>query len=1079
MDNNSFVNTFLLLGRTGVGKSKLSKILSEDESIKIGETLLPETKIPKCYNCELDDFKYSLIDTPGYDDLDGKDKTTFKHIDNFLTSALYKIKGIVLLYSFQDPKFGNNHLEGLKKILKLIPINNFWDYVIIIFTRTYTDGKSVSNLTTTNGGTVDLYAIYYRTATFYSGINKATSATATQYYNSKGNNYSVTVPAASTLEDIDEWTLSSGEYSEFVTSSSGYSWDCGSTCTSSATQYYARYYRMITVKYNANDGSGTMTDSVGTEEYYSNNTYSTNVYLKDNTFTRTGYDFVEWRMDSTSGTSYDEGNEFEPQIGESETATMYAIWSPHTYTVKYFNSTGTTPLGTSTHTYGTAKNLTTIATLNGTKSGYTFYGWTKNTTAVARSYKDGQSVSNLTATNGGTVNLYAIYYRTANFYSGINKAKKTTATQYYNSKGNNYSVTVPAASNIQEISGWTTVPDEYSEFATASNGYSWTCGEKCTSSEQNYYACYTRTMTVNYSANGGTGSIASQSATQTYYSNNRYERNIVLKENSFTKTGNHFTHWLEGSTSGDEYDPGNEYYRLVGDSASVTMYAGWAVNKVTVNYYKGTTKLGSSTHTYGTSSNLTTIANLGNGTISGYSFYGWTKTSTGVGTSARNYANGASMNSTTQTTHGTINLYAMYYRYAYVVAGLPTSYGGYGTVEYEVNQYYNPNGNNNYYLKLPSQYTIIDEDDWADLSGRGFEMLDECMTYESDSFGLSYYYGDASTASDRYYYAQYRKNNITYVADGIHQSSGTSAMSVSSLLDTSSVSPLKTSALMFNSSNSKMMVADLISDIDTGSIDADNVITENQEEVTTSGGDDNNDNSTEPENPEEQVEDVHSITITFDENGATETTEGEKLVDEEGNTIPRDTKVIRDITGEGNSKDGIKVVMPENPFVRIEEDEETIKEYTFIGWFEYEYKDNPLKFYYDSNEEEFIKLFGGFDEETLWQYYLDRVEEEKLKPESVRDEIIIGLYEENKEYTFVDNKKLYAGWVLTKVTTKEIIVEEESSENIDDYEEENLLTNSDNVIDTNSNDAVIADGGDKKIKTDEELVVNNGLPEVE
>ena len=141
MDNNSFVNTFLLLGRTGVGKSKLSKILSEDESIKIGETLLPETKIPKCYNCELDDFKYSLIDTPGYDDLDGKDKTTFKHIDNFLTSDLYKIKGIVLLYSFQDPKFGNNHLEGLKKILKLIPINNFWDYVIIIFTRTYTDGE--------------------------------------------------------------------------------------------------------------------------------------------------------------------------------------------------------------------------------------------------------------------------------------------------------------------------------------------------------------------------------------------------------------------------------------------------------------------------------------------------------------------------------------------------------------------------------------------------------------------------------------------------------------------------------------------------------------------------------------------------------------------------------------------------------------------------------------------------------------------------------------------------------------------------------------------------------------------------
>ena len=126
MDNNSYVNTFLLLRWTGVVKSKLAKILSGDESIKVGETFLPETKIPKCYKCKLDSFKYSIIDLPGYDDLNGNDKTIFRHIDNFLTSKDYKIKGIVLLYSFQDPRFGNNHLERLENILRLIPINNFW-----------------------------------------------------------------------------------------------------------------------------------------------------------------------------------------------------------------------------------------------------------------------------------------------------------------------------------------------------------------------------------------------------------------------------------------------------------------------------------------------------------------------------------------------------------------------------------------------------------------------------------------------------------------------------------------------------------------------------------------------------------------------------------------------------------------------------------------------------------------------------------------------------------------------------------------------------------------------------------------
>ncbi len=55
-----------------------------------------------------------------------KHKTIFRYIDYFLSSKDYKIKGIVLLYSFQDPRFGNNHLEGLEKILRFIPINNFW-----------------------------------------------------------------------------------------------------------------------------------------------------------------------------------------------------------------------------------------------------------------------------------------------------------------------------------------------------------------------------------------------------------------------------------------------------------------------------------------------------------------------------------------------------------------------------------------------------------------------------------------------------------------------------------------------------------------------------------------------------------------------------------------------------------------------------------------------------------------------------------------------------------------------------------------------------------------------------------------
>ena len=134
-------NCFLLLGKTGVGKSTLTKILSEDESIKIGDSLYSETKNSCCFKCQIDNFYYSLIDTPGYDDSDGDDSNNYLNIKHFLSSNNYKIKGIVLMFSFQDSRFGESHRKGLEKIISLIPLDNFWDYIIIIFTKTFVDDE--------------------------------------------------------------------------------------------------------------------------------------------------------------------------------------------------------------------------------------------------------------------------------------------------------------------------------------------------------------------------------------------------------------------------------------------------------------------------------------------------------------------------------------------------------------------------------------------------------------------------------------------------------------------------------------------------------------------------------------------------------------------------------------------------------------------------------------------------------------------------------------------------------------------------------------------------------------------------
>lgn len=141
MNDNHYDNCFLLLGKTGSGKSTLAKILSGDSSIIINDSLESQSKEAKCYKCKIADFKFAIIDTPGYDDSNGNDKNNFKHIKNFLTSDKFKIKGIFFLFSFQERRFGENHINGLKEIVKLIPLDNFWDYITIIFTFYFLDDE--------------------------------------------------------------------------------------------------------------------------------------------------------------------------------------------------------------------------------------------------------------------------------------------------------------------------------------------------------------------------------------------------------------------------------------------------------------------------------------------------------------------------------------------------------------------------------------------------------------------------------------------------------------------------------------------------------------------------------------------------------------------------------------------------------------------------------------------------------------------------------------------------------------------------------------------------------------------------
>lgn len=101
---------------------------------------------------------------------------------------------------------------------------------------------------------------------------------------------------------------------------------------------------------------------------------------------------------------------------------LFSDWN--TWYIDYYGNGATGgSTGRSTHTYNTAKNLTS----NGYyRTNYDFRGWSTSSTATTPTYSNGQSVSNLTTANNGVVNLYAVWRAT----KPSNVQAYTTARSY-------------------------------------------------------------------------------------------------------------------------------------------------------------------------------------------------------------------------------------------------------------------------------------------------------------------------------------------------------------------------------------------------------------------------------------------------------------------------------------------------------------------------------------------------------------------------------------------------------------------------------------------------------------------------
>ena len=141
-------NSFILLGKTGVGKTSLLNVIYGKDIGKVGYSTLSETKTSKYYCIkEKIDNKieyFTIIDTPGLYDTSGKesDEVQKKKIMELISNENLKIKGLLFLSNFQNERFDASEQSTLIEYNKIFPLKDFWKRVIFIFTHYFGDPNS-------------------------------------------------------------------------------------------------------------------------------------------------------------------------------------------------------------------------------------------------------------------------------------------------------------------------------------------------------------------------------------------------------------------------------------------------------------------------------------------------------------------------------------------------------------------------------------------------------------------------------------------------------------------------------------------------------------------------------------------------------------------------------------------------------------------------------------------------------------------------------------------------------------------------------------------------------------------------
>ncbi|MFC4245205.1 InlB B-repeat-containing protein [Gryllotalpicola reticulitermitis] len=276
-----------------------------------------------------------------------------------------------------------------------------------------------------------------------------------------------------------------------------------------------------------------------------------------------GYHFADWTVTSpTTGA---------PTIGAANTFTMgstpvtvQANFAPNTYSVQYDDNGGTGTLADSTLTYDQAAALSTNTL---TRSGYTFAGWA-TTAGGAPAYTDGQQVTNLTATDGGTVTLYATWVPDSAAQVTVTSAGHGTASLsgggWYATQGSTATLTATPDAGYH-LASWKVLSPSDGSLTVSANS-TFTVPATDVSVEAVFAA---NTYTVAFDGNGSdNGTTAGETFT--------YDTEAPLSPNGYARDGYQLAGWSTSKTGAVAYADMETVDNLTTvNGGTVTLYAQW------------------------------------------------------------------------------------------------------------------------------------------------------------------------------------------------------------------------------------------------------------------------------------------------------------------------------------------------------------------------------------------------------------------------------------------------------------------------------------------------------------------------